>query len=638
MTSIDFSKPPSSRVAVLDKGSLHRVLNVPQLYAIGYGDVGSSIYYALGVTALYALGATPLALALAGIVFFCTVLTYAELSAAMPESGGSCSFARHAFNDLVSFIAGWALLLDYIVTIAISAYSIGPYLSNLIPALKTSVGNIPCTLVILSILLGLNVLGIKESTRVSLLLCIFDIVTQLAIITLGLILIMQIFQPTEFMRHIAHLWNHMRIGIDDPVWSPTWPNFWKGIGMAMVAYIGIESISQLAGEARHPNRSVPRAMMLTMVTLLVLYFGISAIALSALSPRELTTVYLEDPIAGIAASIPFGRKYLAPWVGLLGATILFVASNAGLIGASRLTFAMGEHFTLPRIFYRLHPRFKTPYISLIVFTVLAGLIVLWAGQLSHIADLYNFGAMLSFALAHLSLLGLRIRQPELERPFKIGWNLRFGKFELPLSSFVGLLGTTAVWVDVILTKPAGRNLGVMWLGAGLLFYLWYRRQQKLPMTARVELEKLQVPGYQPVAIKKILVPTKRVLDEAVQLAAKLAKTYNANVTALHVIEIPPSLPLDTFFPEKLAAADSVMEQAQAIGREFELPIDAQIQQSRFAGETIVEKAKEGGYDMIVLSDKPRPLSNAPGRGTFGTSAEYVLKNAPCRVWLLSGKS
>src|SRR3990167_4443991 len=141
--SIDFSEPPSRRVTVLDRGNLHRVLNALHLFAIGYGDVGSSIYYALGVTTLYALGATPLALALAGIVFFCTVLTYAELAAAMPESGGSCSFARRAFNDLVSFIAGWALLLDYIVTIAISAYSVGPYLGIFFPVLKTTFGNIP---------------------------------------------------------------------------------------------------------------------------------------------------------------------------------------------------------------------------------------------------------------------------------------------------------------------------------------------------------------------------------------------------------------------------------------------------------------------------------------------------------------
>ncbi len=637
--TIDFSEPPSARVAVLNRGNLHRVLNTPQLFAIGYGDVGSSIYYALGVTTLYALGAAPLALALAGVVFFCTVLTYAELSTAMPESGGSCSFARHAFNDLISFIAGWALLLDYIVTIAISAYSIGPYLKNLIPPLQSAMGNVPFTLFVLAVLLSLNVLGIRESTRVSLLLCLFDIVTQLAIITFGLILIMQVLHPQLFMQHLQQLWGHMQIGVAGVDWSPTWPQFWKGVGMAMVAYIGIESISQLAGEARHPNRTVPRSMMTTMITLFVLYFGISVIALSALSPRELTSVYLEDPIAGIAASMPWGKQYLTPWVGLLGATILFVAANAGLIGASRLTFAMSEHFTLPRVFYKLHPKFKTPYVSLIAFSVLAGFVVLWAGKLTHIADLYNFGAMLSFALAHLSLIGLRARQPELKRPFKIGWNLRIGGVEVPLTAVIGLLGTVAVWLDVIVTKPAGRNLGFVWVGAGLCFYLWYRRRQKLPPAARLEIEKLEMPDYHDVRIHKILVPLSRLAhSDTVQFAARLAKLHGAKLTVLHVMEIPPSLPLDTFFPEKLAVGDSIIECAQAVSREYEVPAESQIQQARFAGETIVEFAKDGAYDVVVLADRPRMLSTAPGVSTFGTTVEYVLKNAPCRVWLLTGKS
>jgi len=635
--TIDFSEPPSSRVTVVDRGSLHRVLNASHLFAIGYGDVGSSIYYALGVTTLYALGAVPLALALAGLVFFCTVLTYTELSTAMPESGGSCSFARHAFNDLVSFIAGWALLLDYIVTIAISAYSIGPYLGHFLPALKTSIGNVPFTLMILGTLLGLNVLGIKESTRVSLLLAVFSVVTQLTLITIGIVFLMQLTQWEAFLAHLKQLWFHMQIGIADSAWSPTWPDFWKGVGMAMVAYIGIESISQLAGESRHPNRTIPQAMIATMVTLFVLYFGTSAIALTALTPQELTTHYLENPIAGIAAAMPFGRAYLAPWVGLLGAMILFVAANAGLIGASRLTFAMSEHFTLPRLFYKLHSKFKTPYVSLVAFTLIAGAIVLVAKNLTHIAELYNFGAMLSFALAHLSLLGLRIRQPELARPFKVGWNLRVGGVALPVTALLGLLGTAAVWVDVILTKPAGRNLGFLWMGVGLTSYLWYRRQQKLPATGRVTIEKLRMPEYQPVHLKKILVPTTGAhTNDMVQFAARLAKTHGAHITALHVIEIPPSLPLDTFFPEKLAVADSIMEQSQAIGREYEIPIDAQVQQSRSAGETIVELAKDGAYDLIILGAKARP--SAPGLSSLGTTAEHVIRNAPGRVWVMAGKT
>ena len=634
--SFDFPEQDEARVPVLDRGSLHRVITARHLFAIGFGDVGSSIYYALGVTTLYALGATPLALALAGIVFFCTVLTYAELSAAIPESGGSCVFAHHAYNDLMAFIAGWALLLDYIVTIAISAYSIGPYLSNLIPGLYATIGNVPLTLLVLGLLLGINIIGIKESTRISWLLTIFGVATQLTIITIGVVFLMQLFNPQAFLSNINDLWVHLQIGVADSTYSPTWPQFWKGVGMAMVAYIGIESIAELAGEARDPGKSIPRSMIATMVTLFILYFGTSIVALTAMHPNELTGSYLEDPLAGIAAAMPFGQAFLKAWVGLLGATILFVAANAGLIGASRLTFAMSNYFTLPRLFYRVHPRFKTPYVSLIVFSVLAAAVVFFTKRLTHIAELYNFGAMLSFALAHLSLIGLRIKRPELVRPFRIRWGIRIGNVEIPWTAIIGLLGTTAVWIDVILTKPAGRNFGFLWLAVGLVSYFWYRHEQKIPPTARVEVEKLTVPGYKEVRIRKILMP--RVFagrTDIVQFAARLAKSHDADLTAMYVIEIPPSLPLDTFFPEKLAVADMVTEQAQAIGREFEVPIKAQVKQSRFSGEAIVEAAREGEYDLIILGS--RTPSASPGRFSLGATVEYVLRNAPCRVWIFSGK-
>ncbi len=621
-TGIDLTSEERKKVVTLEKGTLQRLIGIPALYAIGYGDVGSSIYYALGVTTLYALGAAPLALALAGIVFFCTVLTYAEMASAMPDSGGSCSFARRAFNDLVSFIAGWALLLDYIVTIAISAYTVGPYLSLFFPVLKTTAGNIPFALGVIGVLLLLNIIGIRESARASLLLCIFDIMTQLSVIVIGGITLLNL--PT--------IWHHMQIGIPNVDWSPTGPQFMKGVGMAMVAYIGIESIAQLAGEAKNPGRTVPRAMLLTMLTLFVMYFGISLVALSAIHPHELSTKYLEDPIAGIAAAMPVGGSILGPWVGILGATILFVAANAGLVGASRLTFSMGEHFQLPRIFYRLHQRFKTPYVSLITFAVLSSLIILVAKRLTFIAELYNFGAMLAFSLAHLSMIGLRIREPEMERPFKIGANIRLGKFEIPISAIIGLLGTLAVWVDVILTKPAGRNLGFLWMALGLSTYFYYRYKKHLPAGKRLEIEKVQMPEYKDIPIKKILVPTLGGSStETVQHAARFAREHDAQLTALYVIEIPTALPLDTFFPEKLAAADASLERAQAIASEFGVvSTETHVTQSREAGAAIVEMAQEGNFDLIVLGGKSQ---RGKSSFTVGRTVDYVIRNAPCRVWL-----
>ncbi len=619
---IDLSSEERKKVVTLERGALQRLIGIPALYSIGYGDVGSSIYYALGVTTLYALGAAPLALALAGIVFFCTVLSYAEMAAAIPESGGSCTFARRAFNDITSFIAGWALLLDYIVTIAISAYSVGPYLGFFFPILKSSIGNIPFALAVIGFLTLINIIGIRESTRVSLLLCIFGNITQISIIAIGFMTLLNL--PT--------LIHHMQIGIPNVDWSPTWPQFMKGVGMAMVAYIGIESIAQLAGESRNPGKNVPKAMFLTMVTLFIMYFGISIVSLSALHPRTLSTTYLEDPISGIAAALPVGGNLLGPWVALLGAAILFIAANAGLVGASRLTFAMGETFQLPRIFYKLHPRFKTPYISLATFALLSAIIIFVAKKLTFIAELYNFGAMLAFSLAHLSLIGLRIREPGMDRPFKVGANLRIGRYEIPISAVIGLIGTFAVWVDVILTKPAGRNLGFVWMAIGLITYFTYRREKHLPVGRRVEIEKVAMPEYHDIPIKKVLVPTLGgASTETVQHAARIARQYGAGLTALYVIEIPTALPLDTFFPEKLAMADSALERAQAIATEYGVVnTETHVTQSREAGAAIVEMARDGGFDLIVLG-----LRSQKGKGsiTMGRTVDYVMKNAPCRTWV-----
>ncbi|MBI3236899.1 MAG: amino acid permease, partial [Chlamydiales bacterium] len=390
-------------------------MGVFDLFAIGYGDLGSSIYYALGITALYALGATPISLGAAGIVFICTALTYVEMTSIFHESGGSASFARHAFNDLVSFIAGWGLLLDYIVTIAISAFAVGPYLAYFYEPLYHPGVQISFSISLVFILFLMNVFGVKQSTRISLLLTTFTILVQAIVITVGFGTILD----------LSHIFEQMQIGVPGVNWSPSWDEFIKGTAMAMVAYTGIESIAQLAAEAQKPAKTVPRAVALTMVVLIIIYLGISIVALSAVSPHDLGTKYILNPLAGIVDALPLGKQLLSPCIAILASVVLTVAANAGLIGSSRLSFNMGEYYQLPRIFYRLQPRFRTPIVSLAFFSLVASFIILASkGKMDFLADLYNFGAMIAFTSAHLSLIVLRIKKPHLKRPFKIPFNIR----------------------------------------------------------------------------------------------------------------------------------------------------------------------------------------------------------------------
>jgi basic amino acid/polyamine antiporter, APA family len=614
-------------VVQLKKGTLKRVLGVFDLFAIGYGDLGSSIYYALGVTALFALGATPVALALAGVVFICTALTYAEMSAAIHESGGSASFARHAFNDLISFIAGWGLLLDYIVTIAISSFAVGPYLAYFFSELhKTSV-QLVFTVALIVILFTINVFGVKQSTRISLILTAITVLIQAAVIAIGLSTLLDIDFVVE----------HIKINVPNAPWSPTWGEFFKGVAMAMVAYTGIESIAQLAAEAQRPVRTVPRAVVLTMVVLIVIYLGISVVALSAITPHDLGTKYILNPVAGIVDALPYGSRILSPLIALIAGIVLAVAANAGLMGASRLAFNMGEFYQLPRFFYAIHPRFRTPFVSLAFFAILASLVVLASrGSMDFLADLYNFGAQLAFLSAHLSLICLRIKKPNLKRPFRSPLNIPFGKFSIPLTAIVGAISCFAVWCLVVITKPQGRYLGLAWMTLGLIMYFNYRKKRKLKATGHVAIEEIEVPGYEAMEVKKILVPTRGGMQtETVQMACEIAKIHGAKVTALQVIEIPSSLPLDIQAPHRMALSEAILKRAEAVARDVGIDIELVVVRSRSIPDTILEVAKKGKYDLLVLG----ALRSSKEPKTKGMSiTDKILRKSSCRVWICASET
>ncbi len=616
-----------SKISQIDKGSLKRVLTVGDLFAVGYGDLGSSIYYALGITTLFSLGAAPISLAIAGLVFACTALSYAELSAMLKDSGGSATFARHAFNDLISFIAGWGLLLDFIVTIAISSFSIAPYLAFFIGGLKITSVKIGFTVCVIVILFIINYFGTKNSARMSWFLTTLTLSTQILIVIVGAL----------WFIHFPDLWEHLKIGVKGSSWSPSWPDFWKGTAMAMVAYTGIESMAQLGGEAKNPARTVPKAMMLAMGMLLFVYIGIAVVALSAVTPQELSTTFLEDPIAGIVSKFPYGGRVLGGWIGLLAAIILFVASNAGLIGASRLSFNLGENYQLPRFVYKLHKKHKTPYVSLGIFAVFAIVIVLSArGKLDFLANLYNFGAMLAFFMTHLSLIILRIRKPDAKRPFRVPFNIPIGKYSIPITGVIGGLATAATWCLVVITKADGRNLGFLWIFFGLAIYFYFRKKQSIPPAGKVEIQKIKMPEFQAKKYKHILVPTRGGKEtQTVQMACEIAKVHGADVTAVHVIEVPFSLPLETPLYHRTVVASSILNRAEAIGREFNVGMKLRVVHARTVDTAILELIKKEEYDLLVMGTV---LSAAGTSKGYGAVVERVLKGSACPVWICCSAS
>jgi APA family basic amino acid/polyamine antiporter len=475
---------------------LRRVLGIPGLFSTAYGDVGSSIYYALGLVALIALGATPVALGIAGILFVFTALTYAEGTAMYPEAGGSASFARHGLNDLTGFVAGWALMFGYIVTISISAYTIPSYLGYFWEPLKTSpLVHTTAAMGIVAILMMINVVGVRESSRLNLSLAVLDIGTQIFIIILALLIL---FNPIVFWERITHYW-------------PSTSNLIFGVAIAAIAFTGLETVSQMAEETRRPKIRAPRALVLMTIVVLVIFAGISISAFSAMTPAELGSMWATDPVAGIAhnlsAAIVPGelakgfiepaqqivaayilegiRNMLPVLVALLAATILFIATNAGLLGISRLAFSLGRFQLIPEGLSQVHSRFKTPYVAIIVFGLIA-LVLQMPGffgpdVFANLGGLYAFGSMLSFALAHVSILALRVRKPDLERPFKLRLNVKVKNRELPLTAILGLLGTGVIWVVVVIMQPYSRWVGFGWLVIGLATFFLFRKVKRAPI-------------------------------------------------------------------------------------------------------------------------------------------------------------
>ena len=458
---------------------LRRVLGVPALFSAGYGNVGSSIYYALGLVALVALGATPIVLAIAGLLFIFTALTYAEGTAMIPEAGGSASFARHGFNDLVGFISGWALMLSYIVTISISAYAISPYLGYFWAPLKESpIMGTAVSMGIILFLMLINILSAKESSVLNIGAALLDIAAQLSLIVLGFLLICGP-NPVVLIQHMFEEGN----------W-PAMENMVLGVAFAALAYTGIETVSQMAEETRQPQVRVPRTLVSMIVTVMVMFLGISIVALCAMPPQELAGEWARDPLAGIAAKLPSQtlQAIYMPLVAVLAATILLVATNAGLLGISRLAFSLGMHRQMPSALNRVHHRFRTPYVSIIIFCLIALLILVPGFFTSQffvdLGALYTFGALLSFAFAHASIVSLRIKNPQLPRPFKLGSNINIKGHDIPLTAILGLVATSGIWVVIIILQPFSRLVGFSWMLLGLLAYYLYRRREHLSLTQK----------------------------------------------------------------------------------------------------------------------------------------------------------
>ena len=617
---------------------LERVLGTPALFATAYGNVGSSIYYALGVTAVFALGLTPLVFVVAGLIFACTAATYAEGTVRYPEAGGSASFARHAFNELASFGAGWAQLLVYVVTVTTSAFFVPHYLSIFWEPLKENPWDVVGGIVVILVLVAVNVVGVQEAAALNVVLAVVDFATQLLLVLLGFFLV---FNPELLVDNI-----HWGV-------APTWSNLALAVPVAMLAYTGVETVSNLAEEVRDPAKSVPDAYKLVAGAVFAIYLTLPLIALSAmpvvLRDGEYVTSlglppeeggYANDPVLGLVENLGLSGRILDVleiYVGVLAATILLIATNAGVIGASRITYSMSSYRQLPVRFRRLHSHFRTPWLAIVVFAGIAPIIVILPGSTTFIGTLYSFGATLSFTIAHAAIVRLRSKEPRAELAFRARPNLSARGIQWPLFAIVGGIATGLSWLIIVVQNADTRWAGLGWLAIGLAFYFVYRsRIVHAPLTETVRAPALVVGPSLVAEYRTVVVPIVRSpeSEDALIAAARLAADRGSTIVVLHVLEVPLDRPLTADLGALEDRADVLLDDAQALLEEYGVRVVSRLVRARSTPRAIVDEAAARNAELIVVG---APRTALPGRRLLGGTAEKVLKLSSVRVLVTAGR-
>jgi APA family basic amino acid/polyamine antiporter len=625
---------------------LGRGLGQPALFAIVYTSVASSIYFSLGVVAHHALGLTPVVFLVAALFFALAAMTYVEGASLHPERAGSTVFARYGFNELVSFIAGWAILLDYTILVAVTSFSATNYLAAFWDTLGSGAAELILALGIIAYVAARNIRGFSK-TRVNRIsaLVIADIGLQLLLIIVGL----AVFFHADLLVDSIHLGT-----------NPRWNETLFALGVATVVFTGLESAAGLSGEVTATREQLKRLIWSATFVVLVVYVGIAVVAMTAFpvvgNDTGLSRNYLEAPVLGIAESFP--QRWLADAfkysVAILASATLIAAANSAMLGMSRLAYSLSRNRQIPSAVGRLHPTRSTPFVLIMIAAAISGALVV-PEDLDFLVGIYAFGALLGLTIAHLSIVSLRYREPDRERFYRVPLSVRFRGGDLPLPAVLGALLSGAAWVSVVITHSGARYVGFGWMAFGLTTYVVYRRTQGKSLLKRVIVpEEAMRLERDELEYGSILVPlTGTPLDDdMIQTAGRLAgdendpglERHGSTIEALWIFEVPMALPIDARLPDaQLDRARAALRRAKAVGEEYEgVEVATATVRARRAGAAIVEEAKRRGVQAIVLAaEEPSRIRGGAllgGRGGpmenfVGDATKYVVSKAPCEVIL-----
>ncbi len=631
-----------ARGTVRAEARIVRTLGEPALFAILLSAIVSAILYSLGVVADDALGLTPIVFLLAGGFFVITMATYVEGNSLHPERGGASTFARYAFDEFWSFVAGWAILLDYVIVMALASVAIADYLSAFWGELQSGPEEILISAAAVVFVVGANIRGLSPRR--------LRTVLRLSLAGIVLLVAASVAVYVQFF-DLGSVFDTVDLGH-----SPTWEDTVFATVLATGALIGIEAASGLAGEVRVGRRGLRRVVIVVSVAALVLLTGVSAAALMAVPVQngstELGSRFLEAPVLGMVSTLdPEWLRHVFRYaVGALAGAILLTAMNGQMLGVARLSYSLATNRQIPSAVGRLHPQLGTPYVAIMIAGVLAFALAL-PHDVKFLTGIFAFGAMLTFAIAHVSVIVLRFREAGRPSAFRVPLSVRFRGGSIPLPSALGALLSVGAWVSVVVLHDGARVVGGLWMAFGLALYVIYRRSQGKPLRKRFTIPATALQETSDSEYGSILVPVfgESLDDDIVGTAGRLAAEQSeegagAVLEVLYVFEIPMSLPIDARVPdERVGAAKRVLARAKEVGEEYEgVEVATAMVRGRTVGQAIVSEARRRGVEAIVLAaEEPTRVKGGAilgGRGRsrdrfVGNTTRYVVEKAECTVIL-----
>jgi basic amino acid/polyamine antiporter, APA family len=622
--------------------ALRRALGPLALASVAYGEVASSLYFALGVVALYALGLTPWVLLAVGSLFLVVAVSYAEGTAAIPEVGGAATFVRRAFNDPAGFLTGWALFLDYLIVIALAALFTPHYFGRAVNL--DGLAHSPWDVV--------AGIGVTAAVALAWLAGQRRVLRRIARVAAGLAFVSNLLPVVigfVYLFATGALGKGVHLGV-----APTWSAIAYALPVAMLAYTGLETVANLAAETREPGKTLPSSLFLgigatVVVSVLIAVIGISAFPAHA-DPRgpggyasDLGTTWIREPLLGIVAALGghvsgTAVDALRIYIGITGAIILVAAVTTAMAGAGRLAYSLGQHEMLPHAFGRRGRRTLIAPASVMSTAAIAAVILVIGAvvgrEVRFLASLYSFGVLLTFTAAQVAVVRLRFREPELERPFRAPGNVRIRGRPVPLAALVGTPLTFAIWIAALGTHSAARIGGPIWMLLGAATFVVVRRRRGAGLMEHVEAPVADLVPHEEGTYQRILVPVKLGLigDEVLATAIKLAEEEGARVHALHVIKVPMELPLDAEMIDAEERAEASLAEAKLLAAEHGVEVEGAIIRARSLGEAIVEYAAKTGADLIVMGSAPRWRRQSR---FFSPTVDHVLRRAPCEVMVVA---